>query len=215
MASNITIDFSRIKYEKVKILLQSNGLRSLADLGNLKSFCFDPKDEKRYHKHTMSFSIDADVEVVWNAYKTISPQETRKRSMVSFGLMYSRKQNEVMYMDDAYNGLEPGQIIFLNLNLFANIINLAVGHEITGVNDTKKTIEICYLQNGASMGTQLIKLKDKGERSTEVIHETWYRSGSFFRDKILYPIFHEKGLTEFHENVNRKVVESKLAQLNT
>jgi hypothetical protein len=60
------------------------------------------------------------------------------------------------------------------------------------------------LQNGASTGTQLIQLKAKGE-NTEVIHETWYRSGSLFRDKVLYPGFHEKGLTEFHVNVKRKV----------
>lgn len=204
MATNTTIDFSRIKYEKVKVLLQSNGLFSLADLRNLKSFCFDPNDGKRYYKHIKAFSIDADIEVVWNAYKTISPQETRRGSMVSFGLMYSRKQNEIMYADDAYTGIEPGQIIFLNLNLFANIINLAVGHEITGVNDDEKTIKICYLQNGASTGTQLIQLKAKNG-NTEVVHETWYRSGSIFRDKILYPGFHEKGLTEFHENVKRKI----------
>lgn len=125
--------------------------------------------------------------------------------MVSFGLMYSRKQNEIMYPGDAYRGIETGQIIFLNLNLFANIVNLGVGHEVTGVNDQEKTIKICYLQNGASTGTQLIQLKTKND-ATEVIHETWYRSGSLFRDKVLYPGFHEKGLTEFHENVKNNIL---------
>lgn len=124
--------------------------------------------------------------------------------MVSFGLMYSRLKNEISYPEDVYHGIEAGQIIFLNLNLFANLVHLAVGHEVTDVNDQEKTIKICYLQNGASTGTQLIQLKESGNQTT-VIHETWYRSGSLFRDKLLYPGFHEKGLTEFHLNVKAKV----------
>ena len=203
------IDFNRIKQEKVRQLLQSNGLFSLQDLSKLKSFCYDAADGNRYHKHIKAFSIRADIETVWNGYKIISPQETRKGNMVSFGFMYSRKQNEIMYPDDTYKGIEAGQIIFLNLNLLANIVNLAVGHEITGVDESNKVIKICYLQNGASTGTQLIQLKES-KNGTEVIHETWYRSGSLLRDKLLYPGFHERGVREFHENVKRKV-ESSLA----
>jgi hypothetical protein len=127
--------------------------------------------------------------------------------MVSFGMMYSRRRNEIMYSGDAYSGIEEGQIIFLNLNLFANVVNLAVGHEITGVNDNDKTIKTCYLQNGASTGTQLIQLKEISKGQTEVVHETWYRSGSIFRDKFLYPGFHTKGITEFHNNVQLNVQE--------
>lgn len=198
------IDFTKIKQEKVKKLLQDNQLFSLEDLNALKSFCYNQADGKQYHRHIKSFVINADVETVWNGYKTISPQETRTGNMVSFGLMYSRSRNEIMYPGDEYKGIEVGQIIFLNLNLFVSIVNLAVGHEITGVNDQEKTIKICYLQNGASTGTQLIQLRKKND-TTEVVHETWYRSGSLFRDKVLYPGFHERGLTEFHENVKTKI----------
>lgn len=204
---NIEIDFNRIKQEKVKALLHENGLNTLRDLSALKSFCYDRADGKQYHKHIKSFLIQANIGTVWNTYKTISPQETRNGNMVSFGLMYSRKRNEIMYLGDPYSGIEAGQIIFLNLNLLGSVLNLAVGHEITGVNENEKTIKICYLQNGASTGTQLIQLKESAEDQTEVIHETWYRSGSVFRDKVLYPGFHTKGLTEFHNNVKLKIQE--------
>jgi hypothetical protein len=200
-----TIDFGKIRQEKVKKLLRDNNLNTLRDLSKLKSFCYDKSDAKHYYKHIKSFLIPADINSVWNAYKTISPQETRNGGMVSFGLMYSRKRNAIMYPGDAYTGIEAGQIIFLNLNLFANVLHLAVGHEITGVSEEEKTIKICYLQNGASTGTQLIQLKTIAKDQTEVIHETWYRSGSIFRDKVLYPGFHAKGLTEFHNNVKLKV----------
>lgn len=198
------IDFSKIKQAQVRALLQRNNLFSLSDLSKLRSLCYDPSDGERYYTHIKSFVVHASITHVWNTYKTISPQETRSGSMVSFGLMYSRRQNQVMYPGESYTGIEAGQIIFLNLNLIGSFIQLAVGHEITAVNENDKTIKICYLQNGASTGTQLIQLKKSKEDQTEVVHETWYRSGSVFRDKVLYPGFHEKGLTEFHENVKRK-----------
>lgn len=199
------IDFSRIKQPKVRTLLQNNNLKTCGDLRKLRSLCYEPSDGKRYFKHTKSFLMHAPIGKVWTAYKTISPQETRKGSMVSFGLMYTRSRNEIMYYDDVYSGMEAGQIIFLNLNLLGDFIHLAVGHEITSVNEMDRTIKICYLQNGASTGTQLIQLKEVKENQTEVVHETWYRSESIFRDKVLYPGFHAKGLTEFHENVRRRV----------
>jgi hypothetical protein len=198
------IDFSKIKQTQVRALFQKNNLYSLSDLSKLRSLCYNPSDGQRYYKHIKSFVVHASITDVWNTYKTISPQETRNGSMVSFGLMYSRKQNQIMYFGDSYTGIEAGQIIFLNLNLLGNFIQLAVGHEITDVNEIDRTIKICYLQNGASTGTQLIQLKESKQNQTEVVHETWYRSGSVFRDKVLYPGFHEKGLTEFHENVKRK-----------
>jgi hypothetical protein len=157
------IDFRRIRQEKVRKLLVDNNLKSLSDLSKLKSLCYDPSDGKRYYKHIKSFLIQADLDTVWQTYKTVNPQETRSGSMVSFGLMYSRGRREIMYPGDPYHGIEAGQILFLNLNLFANKVHLAVGHEITGVNDADKTIKICYLQNGASTGTQLIQLKTRGK----------------------------------------------------
>lgn len=198
------IDFSRIKQAQVRALLQKNNLFSLNDLSTLRSLCYDPSDGQHYYKHIKSFVVHASITDVWSAYKTISPQETRDGSMVSFGLMYSRKQNQIMYPGDSYAGIEAGQMFFLNLNLLGSFIQLAVGHEITAVNENDKTIKICYLQNGTSTGTQLIQVKKSKENQTEVVHETWYRSGSVFRDRVLYPGFHERGLTEFHENVKRK-----------
>jgi hypothetical protein len=128
------IDFTRIRQEKVKTLLRVNGISTVQDLSKLKSFCYNSADGQKYHKHLKSFLIHADINKVWKAYKTISPQETWMGNMVSFGLMYSRSKNEILYQGDVYSGIEAGQIIFLNLNLFANLVNLAVGHEVTAVN---------------------------------------------------------------------------------
>jgi hypothetical protein len=198
------IDFSRIRQPKVKSLLIRNGIHSLNDLSRLVSLCHAKNEGKQFHKHLKSFVVDASIEKVWKAYKTVSPEESANGKMVSFGMMYSRDNNKITYSGDVYSGMQPGQIIFLNLNLFAGLAHLAVGHEITNVFEDKRHIEICYLQNGASVGTQLIQLKRLSDTQTEVLHETWYTSGSWFRDKILYPTFHTRGITEFHHAVKRK-----------
>ena len=198
------IDFLRIKKKSVSKLFRKNNLNTVKNLAELQSFCYDPNNGKKYHKHVKSFVIHATLDKVWETYKTISPQETWNGKMVSFGAMYSRKQNQLSFHDDAYHGIEPGQLIFLNLNLLANKINLAVGHEVVDVYEHLRHIKICYVQNGASVGTQLIQVKKISETETEVLHETWYTSGSWFRDKLLYPLFHTRAITEFHTNVKRK-----------
>ena len=200
-----SIDFSRIKQAKVRKLLLDNGLSTLHDLSKLKSFCYDQTDGKHYYKHIKSFLISADIDTTWSAYKTVNPQEARNGGMVSFAMLYSKKRHEIMYAGDDYTGMESGQIAFFDLKLFGNILHMAVGHEVTEVNELEKTIKICYLQNGASTGTQLIQLREASNKATNVTHETWYRSGSLFRDKVLYPSFHTRGLTEFHENVRLKI----------
>jgi hypothetical protein len=198
------IDFLRIRQKSVHTLFGRNKIQTLKHLADLQSFCYDPAHSRKYHKHLKTFRISAPVEKVWDTYKTISPQETWKGRMVSFGVMYSRRKNQVTFEDDVYQGIEPGQLIFLNLNLFGNVAHLAVGHEIVDVYDDLKQIKICYVQNGASVGTQRIQIREVRGTETEVIHETWYTSGSWLRDKILYPIFHARAISEFHHNVKRK-----------
>jgi len=198
------IDFLRIKKKSVHRLFGKNKIQALKHLSDLQSFCYDPNNGRNYHKHVKTFRIKAPIDKVWQTYKTIPPQDTWNGKMVSFGMMYSRKGNQITFSDDSYSGLEPGQLIFLNLNLFANKAHLAVGHEVVDVFEDLKQIKICYVQNGASMGTQLIQVKKISDAETEVVHETWYTSGSWLRDKLLYPIFHTRAISEFHNNVKLK-----------
>lgn len=198
------IDFLKIRQKSIHKLFAGNKIQTLNHLAGLQSFCYDPQHTRKYHKHLKTFRINAPVEKVWETYKTISPQDTWKGRMVSFGVMYSRRKNQLYFQDDVYTGIEPGQLIFLNLNLLGNIAHLAVGHEVVDIFDDRKHIKICYVQNGASVGSQLIQIRKVSDTETDVVHETWYTSGSWFRDKILYPIFHTRAITEFHTNVKRK-----------
>jgi len=201
------IDFKRIRQKAVVKLLRDNELYTANDLSKLRSLCYKDGDPSFYF-HSRSFQLNTNLEKAWAAYKTAPPEQTWSGAMISFGLMYSRVGSKITYQGDSYNGLEPGQILLLNLNLGGGIFNLAVGHEVKRVLDQEFRIEICYLQNGASCGTQRIQLREENN-VTCVVHETWYKSNSFFRDKALYPYFHAKAITEFHLNV-KKFAEHQL-----
>jgi hypothetical protein len=204
------IDFSRIDKPQVRKLLADKGLTSLTTLSKLKSLPYDATSSRKFNKHYIEFVIHADRTSVWETYKTISPQQTWNGNMVSFGIMYSRTKNCVTYAGDDYMGLESGQLLFLNLNLFAGFINLAVGHEVVDVDDANTCVTICYLEHGASVGTQKFWLEEVSGNTTKIIHETWYTSGSWLRDNVLYPGFHAKAITEFHTNVKRHVESARI-----
>lgn len=176
------------------------------EFGRLNSLCYK-KGDKTYRKHLKKFTFSHPIDEVWKVYKSIRPEEVWTGVMVRFGLQYSRSQNTITYPGDTqYVGIEEGQIIILNLVILNGLLNIAVGHEVKEVNEANKFIRICYLETGASVGSQFIRLSKTPDGSTVVTHETFYKSNSWFRDKILYPGLHGKAITEFHNNVKKNLL---------
>jgi hypothetical protein len=202
------VDLTRVKQKTVRKFIHNNGLRSLEDFANISHSLTHNPDISTFHRHVKTFSFKHNIEDVWSAYKTIGPVQTCNGSMLSFGLQYSRRNHKITYHEDDHGSIEKGQIVFLHLRLVWGLVNIAVGHEITEVNEDEKFIQMCYLKGGASRGTQYIRLKETPEGNTEIIHETFYKSHSDFRDKQLYPALHGLVISEFHRNV-RLELESK------
>lgn len=202
--TQMEIDFNKIRQDKVKNFIIKFGLDSLPGWLRIKAFCYDPTQEASYRKHFQSFIIRKDIEAVWKAYITIHPKEAWNGEMVSFGVQFSKQSNSINYLTDAYLGMEEGQIIILNLSLLWGLINIAVGHKVAEINEQDRLIKLCYLQGGASEGSQWIRLYETPEGFTKVDHLTLYKSNSKFRDTVLYPRFHTKAITEFHDNVKQK-----------
>lgn len=135
----------------------------------------------------------------------MGPVKTCCGSWLDFGLQYSRKNHRITYTEDDHGHIEAGQIVILHLRILNRLVNLAVGHEITEVNEDEKFIQMCYLEGGASRGMQYIRLTETNEGHTAVTHETFYKSCSPFRDKHLYPWLHGMVISEFHRNVAARV----------
>lgn len=200
-----SVDLNKIRHKAVKKFIHSNGLLQLDDFARLIHSCSTGADTKKFNRHIKIFQFKESLEKVWEAYKTIGPVETCTGSLLGFGLQYSRNKHKITYHEDDHGEIEAGQIIILNLRLLWNMISLAVGHEITEVNESEKYIKMCYLEGGASKGFQFIRLNEMEDGSTEVAHETFYKSHSDFRDKRLYPYLHGQVISEFHRNVRKKL----------
>lgn len=201
------IDLSQILQKKLKEFIHSNHLYNLKDFAGLQSFDFNRADIDSFYHHSKTFIVKADIETVWSKYKSIPPAEAWKGGIVSFGFQYSKPQNRLTYIADAYQGLEVGQIVFINVSFIMGLVNIAVGHEITEVNDSEKSLRTAYLNCGKSEGTQQIKLQATPEGYTAVTHHTIYKSDSKFRDKYLYPILHTQAIRSFHNNIKAALEE--------
>lgn len=197
-------DLARIQQKKVKEYVALNRLHQPAGFSALKTACYDPRINESYHIHQETFVVRKPVAQVWHAYKSINPKEAWNGAMVSFGLQFARSSNTLSYVNDRYTGMEVGQVIVLHLRLLLGLLNIAVAHEVVEVNEAEKLIKLCYMEGGASEGSQWINLRETADGFTEVFHKTLYKSNSPFRDKWLYPRLHTKAIGEFHENVKRK-----------
>ncbi|UZD21006.1 hypothetical protein PBT90_15650 [Algoriphagus halophytocola] len=181
----------------------AKNLKSEFDFTQLHSICYQ-KDDPNYHEHLETYRYDQAFDAVWDAYVNISPEKAWSGKMIHFHRMYTRRTQEEVFPGQVYHGsMGQGQVLILNLHVFNGLVKLQVGHEVMEIDREKKLIRICYLENSKSEGSQFIRFKAMPEGKTEVVHKTLYRSGSWFRDKIIYPYFHTKAINEFHGNVRK------------
>ena len=185
---------------------KEKSINSKFDFAKLNSICYQDTDPN-YHEHLETYIYEQDFDTVWDSYVNISPEKAWSGRMIHFHQLYSRQTGEEVFPGQVYTGgMGEGQVLILNLHVFNGAIKLQVGHEVMEIDKTKKLIRICYLENSKSEGSQFIRFTSLPNGKTEVSHKTFYRSGSWFRDKIIYPYFHTKAINEFHSNVRNWVI---------
>ncbi|MEN2281880.1 hypothetical protein AAGF08_07045 [Algoriphagus sp. SE2] len=168
--------------------------------------CYSDSDPN-YHEHFEKYLFDQPFDEVWETYVSIDPAKAWAGKMLHFNQLYSRETGEEVFPGQEFKAeMGVGQVIILNLHVFNGAIKLTIGHEVMEVDKNKKLIRICYLENSKSEGSQFISFKTLPDGKTEVSHKTFYRSGSWFRDKVIYPYFHTKAINEFHGNVRNAIL---------
>lgn len=203
-----SIDYSRIPQKKVRKLVRQQSKDGVILFNELKSACYTGQDTFIYSYHESNHTIKGKIQNVWSRLKQLKPDDEFRGKIISFGFLYSNKLNRVFYSDDDYSSIEEGEIVYLNLKLLGGIKRIAVALEVTKVDDEDKIIQFCYLENGMSVGTQQIRLIESNDGETIISHETRYRNDSKFREKYLYPIFHQKAVSELHLNLCKLVEKS-------
>ncbi|TDB66861.1 hypothetical protein [Arundinibacter roseus] len=203
------IQSERIPQKTVQEYLADKKLHACADFDKLKSTSYQPAEQSTYHVHSKTFLVKAKLSTVWNTYLSISPRETWRSEIVSFGCMYCKNSQELTYMEDEYDGLREGQVLFLNISLLWGLVNIAVAHQIIRVDSVKKEIEFSYIEGGKTEGSQVLSFSAIDSVTTKIVHKTTYKGTekSYIREQVLYPFLHAKVIAAFHDNVKQKVLE--------
>jgi hypothetical protein len=201
-----SLDFSRIQQRAVKHLVIKDKVKTADDFQQIATSCYSPDDSLRYETNLKTYIVKARISNVWDKYMNISPRKAWSGNKVNFGFLFSKPSNKFIYPENADDPIREGSVVFVNLRLLRGLKNLGVGFEITRLDADNKTICFCYLKDGVSNGTQEIQFTELANGDTQISHLTHYRSRSAFRDKELYPRFHEKFVGEFHQNVLRQIV---------
>lgn len=209
-----SVDFGRVPHKKVRKLLSHQKQFGVNTFNEMNTVCYNSPDSGLYKTFVKTQLIKQDISVVWANLTQLSPKDEFDGRIVKFGLLYSKKHNNILYRNEAKHGIEEGQILFFNLRVLSGIKNLAVALEVTRLDNDNKSVEYCYVDHGSTKGTQIISLKTTPEGYTEIEQITWYRCKSKLRNNRLYSFFHERIVNELFENIKDKSENSNLQFVN-
>jgi hypothetical protein len=199
-----SVDFGRIPHKKVRNLIHQQKQYGVCTFNDIYPVCYNSPDSNQYRIYTKSQLIKKDINVVWNNLTHLSPKDEFDGRIVKFGLLYSKRNNNLLYRNEFNPGAEEGQILFFNLRMLSGIKNLAVALEVTRMDNDRKTIEYCYIDHGKTKGTQQITLHSTPEGYTEITQLTRYKCKSPLRNHGLYAYFHNRIVKELFNNIKVK-----------
>lgn len=204
-----TINQSLINSLKTRAYLDLNALKNTSDLQLITPHCYLEETSKDFLLHEAKYNLDHNLEDVWNAYIDIPPAEAWTGKRIAFSFCFDRNEESLTYLNDDYDGLKENQLIFIEIKVAFGLVKIAVTHEVNQVDPVEKKCKFCYVEGGKAKGSQMIKFVATGPNSTMVVHDTYYKSESKFRDIVLYPFVHGRIIDEFHANVKRYLEKSK------
>jgi hypothetical protein len=213
-ASLDAIDYHRIPQKKIRHFIDKQKSHNIHLFTDVRPTYVKGQDVSVYREVEKKYLIKENINKVFESYRSTSPSVSWNGRMISFGLMFSKGSNKVLYSDENFSGVDTGQVVYVNLRMLGGIYNLAVAFEIVDINPDSKQIIFSYVEGGKSQGEQLLQFIDTEDGYTMIIHKTFFRSNSRFRDRFLYPPFHFKAINEFHKNMLRVLFKDSPELIN-
>ncbi|UTW66652.1 hypothetical protein KFE94_00645 [bacterium SCSIO 12643] len=201
------IDQSRLKFPLLRKLLQDQMDAGVVSFKDLKSTI--PKDSN-FDQHGLvqdEFIASAGITEVFDHYIQADPNIAwNSGGWVSFGLALNKNSGEVYYPGDDFPGAQVGQVYYIHL-VILGLKKLCMSQEIVKIDRENFQIVFSYIENGMTAGIQEIQFEPHSSGQTKVIHSSYFKGVSTFRDKF-YPYFHSMIVSKFHENVIRSLTKS-------
>lgn len=153
-----------------------------------------------YYYHEKTYTLPMSLETVWGFYSTVNTKEAWNSDCSEFLLSHEKRGNRYNSSDSAtYDTLKLNKTYLLRLT-FLKYVKIPVVFQITTIDTVNKVIQFTYMKENKSNGFQTLYFTEvNGE--TQVKHTSYYSSGKKFRDKYIYPKFHEVALDDFHNRI--------------
>lgn len=197
------VELDKISQGKVKEFVkhqQENGIQTFEEI---KPSMQSNSDLKGYYVRENVYQVKKGVDEVWSKYLHKSPNKSWNGKKVSFGFLFSKKEDRIVYSNENISKIDTGMIVYLNLRLMRGLINIATAFEIITIDQENKIIEFSYLSGNISSGKQRIQFFETTKGYTEILHTSFYECNNFPKNHFFYPYFHTRATNEFHRNIKR------------
>jgi len=200
------VEFDRISQYKIQeyvVWQQEHGIEAFSDI---KPSMQASSDIKGYFVRENEYQINKDIEDVWNLYVNTNPTKSWNGKKVSFGFLFSKKEDRIVYSGDNISKIDTGTVVYLNIRLMTGLKNLATAFEFINIDSKNKVIEFSYLTGNVSEGKQRVQFTSTPKGNTRILHTSFYKSNNFLKNYLLYPYFHTRTTNEFHRNLKKLMI---------
>jgi hypothetical protein len=198
----IDVQFDRIEEQSVEAYLQRQIKNEVRTFSDVKPSLSSTSSTEGFCYHENEYVIKDSLEKVWAHYVYTNPADAWNASKMRFGMLFSKHSNQLVYPNDVVQGIEPGQVVYLNLHVL-KIKNIATAFEIIRVDQNNEVIEFSYLNDNQTIGKQKLQFIETSRGFTKIVHCSYFKSKSVLRDHFLYPYFHTRLTNNYHRNMKR------------
>jgi hypothetical protein len=203
------INIDEIPQRRIRKYIVSRSIDKMDDFSSIHASWNKDIDKSDFNVIEKTFFLNCEPDEAWEFYRHANVFNIWNGKSVRFGLLISKCSNSIISTSKcSFHEIDTGDVYFLNLKLMKGLLNVQVAFEIISIDQDKRLLEFSYIENNKSSGKQSLQFLDDGPGRTKIIHRSYFKSNSFLRDKIFYPYFHKKFITEFHSNMNH-IISSK------
>lgn len=198
------INLQQVHSRTVRKYIEKRNIDKLTDFSSIQPSWNNNINKAGFSTDERTFLFRDKISRVWENYRFSDPMKSWRGRFAKVSLLIAKGSNSVFYPGISSRlMLDTGQVYFLSLRLLKGLFKLPVAFEIINIDPSARMIEYSYLEDNVAKGKQTIQLFDEGDGLTKVVHTTYYRSESHFRDNVLYPYFHKKIIRDFHKKMKR------------
>lgn len=208
------INFDRIPFKKVRHYIKSQILQNVKSTDDLvPSYAKEITPDSCY-KQVCTYVLPCSMEDSWNVYTTVKPNNAWNGRKVRLGMLVDKIKQTIVYPGDICDIIDTGQVVYLNLRVLEGVTNVGVAFEVINIDKQAHMLEFSYLKGNKSLGKQQLHFSENPDGTTHLVHVSYFKSNSKFRDKFLYPYFHKRFTNEFHRNMAQSLESKELNEFN-